>query len=144
MNERERESWKRLKEQLQAEEEELRMYRQYTDLIDEAVREFERGGGLEHVKGKGKPLQLATGNPLYGVLKTAGVKPPWLQLQHDIRDALRELLKEVRLGTAVRAEERLQDINRTISRYNRIVPHYTMQRAPVRLAELDEQLKTWE
>jgi len=144
MNERERESWKRLKEQLQAEEEELRLYREYNDRVDDAVREFEKNGGLAHVKGKGKPLQLATGDPLYGVLKTAGVKPPWLELQHVIRDELRELLKELRLGTAVRTEEKLRDINGRISKYNRIVPHYTMQRSPVSLDELEDQLKSWE
>jgi hypothetical protein len=139
-----REAWKRLKANLQREEDEVRMERQVTDWLDEAVQEFERNGGMKDVKGKGKPLQIETGDAIYGVLKTANVRPPWLELQHDIRDGLQRLSKGVQQGTAVRPEQTLQEINKKISKYNSIVPHYTMQKALVDFRSLEEQRKSWE
>lgn len=137
-------SWSRLKARLEYQEAKERLDRQVNDWLDEAVREFEANGGMEHVKGKGKPLQLATGDPVNGVLKTANVKPHWLELQHEIRDELRGLKEQVERGAAVRADRTLQAINVKISRYNALVPHYTMQKSKVEPQTLAKQLESWE
>ncbi|HZG56092.1 DnaJ family domain-containing protein [Paenibacillus sp.] len=139
-----RASWERLKAKLQLEESMAGFHREVNDRVDEAVREFEKNGGMERVKGKGKPLQLETGDPIYGVLRTANVRPHWLELQHDIRDALKRLHEETMRGESARAEEALAAINAKIVRYNAIVPHYTMQKSKVEWATLSKQREAWE
>jgi len=139
-----RSAWERLKARLELEESEVATERQIVHWVDEAVKEFEQNGGMEYVKGKGKPLKFDDGDAIHGVLKTANFKPPWLELQHEIRDALQDLLKEIRQHTAVRPEETLAAINKKIARFNAIAPHYSMQKAPVALESLERQTKAWE
>ena len=141
----ESQSWSRLKARLEFQEAKERLDRQVNDWLDEAVRDFEAKGGMEHVKGKGKPLRLETGDPIHGVLKTANVKPAWLELQHDIRDALRGLRDAARSGeAAAHADRTLQTINAKIARYNALVPHYSMQKSKIDPATLAQQLPSWE
>jgi hypothetical protein len=138
-------SWSRLKASLEYREAKERLDRQVNDWLDEAVRDFEAKGGMEHVKGKGKPLQLETGDPINGVLKTANVKPAWLELQHEIRDALRALRDSDGSGTnSDHADRTLEAINAKIARYNALVPHYSMQKSKVDPTTLAQQLPSWE
>ncbi len=137
-------SWSRLKARLEFEEAKERLDRQVNDWLDEAVHDFEAKGGMEHVKGKGKPLQLETGDPINGVLKTANVKPAWLELQHDIRDSIRVLRVTIDSGAAANAEHTLQEINAKIARYNALVPHYSMQKSKLDPGTLDRQWQSWE
>ncbi|WP_309118262.1 DnaJ family domain-containing protein [Paenibacillus sp.] len=137
-------SWSRLKARLEFEEAKARMDRQVNDWLDEAVRDFEAKGGLEHVQGKGKPLRIETGDPINGVLKAANVKPPWLELQHEIRDGLRALKREFEQEPSVAAQRALEAINLKISRYNALVPHYSMQKAKIDPATLVRQSESWE
>lgn len=136
-------SWSRLKARLEFQEAKERLDRQVNDWLDEAVRDFEAKGGMEHVKGKGKPLRLETGDPINGVLKTANVKPAWLALQHEIRDALRALRDSAGAPPDV-ADRSLEAINAKIARYNALVPHYSMQKSKVDSATLAQQLSAWE
>lgn len=138
--------WERLKARLDLEESEVRHERQLNHWLDEAVREFEKRGGMEHVEGKGKPLAPPAGDPLDHVLKTANVKPPWLELRHEIRDGLRELALRAGSGAAD-GELLMKDlaaINEKIGRYNALVPHYSLQKMKVRPETISEQAKTWE
>ena len=138
--------WERLKARLELEESEFRLERQVNHWLDEAVREFEQRGGMEHVAGKGKPLDPPTGHPLDHVLKNANVRPPWLELMHEIRDGLRGLALREESGAADRELllKDLEEINKKIAKYNAIVPHYSLQKMKVRPGSIAEQAKAWE
>ena len=138
--------WERLKARLELEESKSRMDRQVNHWLDEAVRDFESRGGMEHVAGKGKPLEPPKGHPLDHVLKAANVKPPWLELQHEIRDGLRELALREASGGADRELllKDLAEINVKIAKYNTMVPHYTLQKMKVRPESIAEQAGAWE
>jgi len=138
--------WDRLKARLELEEFAAGHERRVQHWLDEAVREFEARGGMEHVRGKGKPLEPPTGHPLDHVLKTANVKPPWLELRQEIRDGLRELAARAAGGTADREAiaRGLEELNGKIRRYNMIVPHFSLQKPPVRLETIREQADAWD
>ena len=138
--------WERLKARLDLEESEVRHERQLNHWLDEAVRDFEKRGGMDLVQGKGKPLTPLTGDPLGHVLKAANVKPRWLELQHEIRDRLRELALRAESGAAdgdlLLAD--LNEVNANIARYNAMVPHYSLQKMKVRPDMIAEQARAWE
>ena len=73
----------------------------WESVVDRAIREAQRRGDFDDLPGHGKPLALEEDNPFAGdramgfrVLKNAGMKPPWMELEAEIgagRAALRAL-----------------------------------------------------
>jgi hypothetical protein len=71
--------------------------------LDNAIAEAERRGDFDNLPGHGKPLHFDA-NPLtgeidvgHGLLKSAGMAPPWIELDKEIRaglDGLKTLLAE--------------------------------------------------
>jgi hypothetical protein len=113
--------------------------------MDEAIEECAQTGGLDHLKGKGEPIPIPEGDVLSSVLKQANVLPPWLELQHEIRNDLRAYVSSHRANppaTFVSAD--LDAINRKISRYNMLVPTPILQKGRVNPDTAEEQLKLWE
>ncbi|WP_246066821.1 DnaJ family domain-containing protein [Paenibacillus koleovorans] len=113
--------------------------------MDEAYAEFERGGGMEGLKGKGKPILVPDSDPMNSILKNANILPPWLELQHQIRDRTRKLVelldRTARVGSE--EEEELGAINAMINRYNRMVPTPVLQKGRLHLDSIKEQLQLW-
>ncbi|MED1057228.1 DUF1992 domain-containing protein [Bacillus mycoides] len=63
----------------------------FLNIAEEKIRQAIRNGDLDHIPGKGKPLQLEDLSmvPLelrmsYKILKNAGMIPPEMELQKDI------------------------------------------------------------
>jgi len=113
--------------------------------LDEAVRDCEKSGGLDDLAGKGKPIEVPTGDALNSILKNANVLPPWLELQHEIRDDIRELLR--RYGTDSRPasfQTDLDAINKKIQKYNRSVPTPILQKGRLYPESVNKQLNSWE
>lgn len=113
--------------------------------LDEAINECAQNGGLDHLKGKGKPISIPDGDVLSSVLKEANVLPPWLELQHEIRDDLRAYLG---IGGATHSipskSPDLDSINSKISRYNMLVPTPILQKGRLKPDTAEKQLKLWE
>ncbi|WP_199614353.1 DnaJ family domain-containing protein [Paenibacillus alkalitolerans] len=117
--------------------------RQLHHWLDEAFAECEKTGGFDDLKGKGKPVEVQTGNGLYGILKNANVLPQWLQLQHEIRDRLVQLDDLLELGVANGIDKELAEVNKKISKYNGIVPSPLFQKMKVSKETLKTQLQQW-
>lgn len=95
------------------------------DWMSEMCQEQERKGALEHLAGKGKRLDISTGDVTSSILKEANFLPAWLVLQHEIRDQLQRLLEA---GSNVNQESVLNDINTKIAKYNNMVPNPLLQK----------------
>ncbi|MDF2721017.1 MAG: hypothetical protein K0Q59_692 [Paenibacillus sp.] len=116
-------------------------------MIDEAYNECVKNGGFEHLPGTGKPLVIPTGDPLAGLLKNANYLPPWLELQHEIRDELRELLRKHGGGSSGEPQievSELAEINRKVVRYNNLVPTPMLQKGRIHPDTVSKQLQSWE
>lgn len=118
------------------------------DLMTEIVENHAREGGFENLKGKGQPLQLDGDLPenyyLTKVLKNANVLPSWLELQHEIRDAIRAFVCDMANTSADDLNHREALINEKIYRYNRECPHPSLQKPVFRQSLAERQLTFWE
>lgn len=117
-----------------------------TNWVDEAYYEFERNGGFSELSGKGKPLpQVDTkGDPLQAILKNANYLPGWIELQHEIRDAIKKLHSSLEKGRTTSLNEEIEAINVKIIKYNRQVPHAYFQKTRLTSDNLAEQKDKWE
>ncbi|MBN3522512.1 DnaJ family domain-containing protein [Paenibacillus apiarius] len=114
------------------------------DWMDEAFANYEKQGGLKDLPGKGKPLDVSSGDALSGVLKEANYLPAWLELQHTIRNQIRALVQQMDQGKQEIGEEQFEQINRIIRKYNQLVPNSLLQKGFVSKAHIKEQLAKWE
>jgi hypothetical protein len=112
---------------------------------------------FDYSVGRGKPLKLLE-SPLedpswclsFHILKNAGMRPLWLELDLEIRQKLKESLEELRKASSVfdidepawersvgRFNDRIEDVNNLIQELNLKVPHYRFQRV---LIEPDREI----
>lgn len=113
--------------------------------LDDAFSDCEKNGGLEHLAGKGKPIHVPEGDALNSILKNSNFLPSWLELQHEIRDDIRALLRKheaERLPPAAKTE--LDAINKKIARYNASVPTPLLQKSRLFPESIRDQLNKWE
>ncbi|REE67584.1 uncharacterized protein DUF1992 [Paenibacillus taihuensis] len=110
------------------------------DWISEMYREQERKGAFEHLAGKGKPLHVSSGDMMNSILKESNFLPPWLTLQHEIRDQLQRLLET---GSAAISESELGDINEKINKYNSMVPSPVLQKWKLTRENWRQQIERW-
>lgn len=94
---------------------EARSLEDWDTWIDRAIREAQRRGEFDNLPGAGKPLTVDD-NPFagelgtaFGILKNAGMAPPWIELDKEVR-AAETALNELRDRAARRAHERLTPI----------------------------------
>lgn len=108
-----------------------------TTYVEARIEESMRAGHFENLRNKGRPLgaqpRSATDYAMR-MMRDAGVRPPWLQLMHDIDAdvaAMRRMLAAARrrYGTgwqfhraASVAEVAIVDINRHVDKFNIIRP----------------------
>ncbi|MFB9753508.1 DUF1992 domain-containing protein [Paenibacillus hodogayensis] len=112
--------------------------------LDEAVRDCARNGGLEQLNGTGKPVDVPTGDGLNSILKNANVLPPWLELQHEIRDSIRALLRKHDPDRLPSFSTELDALNQKIVKYNMSVPTPILQKMRLRPDSIAQQLAQWE
>jgi hypothetical protein len=105
-------------------------------------------GEFDDLQGKGKPFIIeddpfmdSASRLAYSILKNAGIKPVWLELDHEIGHELQEVqrdlafaLEEDRISNsskrgAIRCfRKRLEELNERIRYLNLKVPHPRLQR----------------
>lgn len=110
---------------------------------DEAVREFADRGGFDDLPGKGKPLDIPSGDPLQSILKNANFVPPWLELQHKIRDRIGQLIEVADVTSGTEFDQELAEINEMIYKYNQKVPLPMMQKMKITRETMLHQYSKW-
>ncbi|SDZ10926.1 protein of unknown function [Evansella caseinilytica] len=96
------------------------------DLMSKIYKEYEKKGGFDDLPGKGKPLpaEALTGDALYGILKNANYLPAWVAKQHEVRDAILELLQQIEQEKLPlpEQEKRIKEMNKKVKKYNKMCP----------------------
>uniref|UniRef100_A0A1A9VZQ4 J domain-containing protein n=1 Tax=Glossina brevipalpis TaxID=37001 RepID=A0A1A9VZQ4_9MUSC len=137
-------------------------------VVEDYIQEAMSKGDFNNLSGAGKPLSNAqTQNPyldftthkLNKILLDNGFTPEWITLQRDIREALKELkkkLKQERIyfgeyplsdmqmkvweDVLANYDEEIKQINKSIDKYNLIVPIFDHQFFRVSLHKLSEDI----
>lgn len=110
--------------------------------LDEIYNDFGKRGCFENLPGKGKSIVVKSGDPLSSVLHNANVLPPWLELQHEIRDSMNALMTRLDLDHEEYTYE-LNEINKKIKKYNNLVPSSLLQKSTVTKEFIADQYKRW-
>lgn len=117
------------------------------DLIGDILKEYSKTGGMDNLKGAGKPIseEYLTGDifqHFQKIAKDAGYKPHWLKLQHEIRDELHDIAKNYLNGEKEGLQFRVTKVNDKIMQYNNACPP-PMQKGLVRLETIDSAASRW-
>ncbi|WP_169713723.1 DUF1992 domain-containing protein [Paludifilum halophilum] len=114
--------------------------------MEELIKEHEKKGGFDKLPGKGKPIdaKYLKGDVFTGIIKHNHVLPPWLELQHEIRDAIRGLFTQMERKEDVDLPNEIRTINQKILHYNKIVPRSILRKSVLRTDNISECLKEWE
>ena len=117
------------------------------DLIGDILRDYEKTGGMDNLKGQGKPLpdEYFSGDifqHFQKIAKDAGFKPHWLKLQHAIRDELMDIAEKYANGKKEGLQFRVTKVNEKIIEYNKSCPP-PMQKGIVRLETIDASSQMW-
>ncbi len=117
------------------------------DLTGDILREYGKTGGMNNLKGQGKPLSddYLTGDVFQHfqkIAKDAGFKPPWLKLQHEIRDEIQEIASLKKSGQLEGLQFRITKANEKIIAYNKACPP-PLQKGPVGLSSIENAIQYW-
>jgi hypothetical protein len=112
------------------------------DLVGEIYNEQLKNGAFDNLPGKGKPMEIPSGDITNSILKNANIIPDWLTLQHEIRDQLRNLLTFHNDDLKI-IERELIEINKKIMSYNNKVPSTYLQKRKILRDNMEQQLQHW-
>ena len=117
------------------------------DLMGDILRNYEKTGGMDNLKGQGKPLpeDYFSGDVFQHFqkqAKDAGFKPYWLKLQHEIRDELKSIAEKYANGEREGLQFRVTKVNENITKYNKSCPP-PMQKSAVRLESVEAASLKW-
>jgi hypothetical protein len=122
------------------------MEKQVNTWIDQAFSDFQKNGGLEGNPWKGKPIPIQSdrgeGAALNSILKNANVLPPWLELQHEIRDGIKHLLELMPGLPDDHIDTELDKINTKIKKYNNMCPP-PLQKVRIFKDLIEKQYDKW-
>ncbi|PTM57712.1 DUF1992 domain-containing protein [Desmospora activa] len=115
-------------------------------IVEQSVKEHAQKGEFKHLSGMGKPIppKNLKGDAFSNILKNANYKPPWVELQHQIRDHIREAQQQLHEEPSPADHEQIDTINRMIRKYNQMCPHPSLQKGLVSIDNLDVALQRWE
>ncbi|UHA72109.1 J-domain-containing protein [Paenibacillus sp. 481] len=119
--------------------------RSFNNHLDEIFNNYVDKGGLDDLKGQGKPLHVSEGSVLDSVLKNANYLPPWLELQKEIRNTIAATIdkidKEVERDRIAIA---IDEINVRIQLYNTKVPSSILQKGLISFENIKTKYAMWE
>ena len=121
---------------------------QYNDLIGDILKEYSKDGGMDNLKGQGKPLPKEyfsgdTFQHFQRIANDAGYKPHWLKLQHEIRDEILAINDLKSKKSASELQFRLGKVNEKIFEFNKSCPP-PLQKGSVSLANIEAALARWQ
>jgi hypothetical protein len=111
--------------------------------LDQIYTDYEKDGGFNNLPGKGKPIEIKSGDPLNGVLSNANILPDWLLLQHEVRDAIQALLGRMNSQAGYGPDDEITEINKKIKKYNTLVPTPILQKGHLSKEFVANQLMRW-
>jgi hypothetical protein len=111
-------------------------------IVDEIYNEQLQRGTFDNLSGKGKPLEISSGDVLNSTLKNANVLPDWLILQHEIKEHIQKLISSAH-NDENKLEQELGEINKKINKYNTIVPSSILQKRMLTRENMQQQYKLW-
>jgi len=117
------------------------------DLMGDILRSYEKTGGMDNLKGQGKPLseEYLTGDVFQHfqkIAKDAGFKPHWLKLQHEIREEIQDISNKKKNGLTEGLQFRVTKVNEKIIAYNKACPP-PLQKGQIRLETIDNIVGHW-
>ncbi len=116
--------------------------------LDDIFNDYASKGGMDNLKGTGKPLDVPDGDVLNSVLKTANYLPPWLELQKQIRASMKDLLEQMNDNptevSISQWEQQIEELNGQIKKYNRSVPNPLLQKGFVSAENIKVKYEQWE
>lgn len=119
----------------------------YNDLIGDILNNFSKAGGMDNLKGQGKPLPQEyfsgdTFQHFQRIASDAGYKPQWLKLQHEIRDEIIAVSEDYSSDSTKDLELRIDEINKKIYEHNKSCPP-PLQKGSVSLRNLEGAIERW-
>ena len=119
----------------------------YNDLIGDIMRKHTEEGGMDNLKGQGKPISQEyfsgdTFQHFQRIAKDAGYKPHWLKLQHEISIELQGIAKLVQADPACDMTTRIDKVNEKIAEHNKSCPA-PMLKGSVTFTNLEASLERW-
>ena len=117
------------------------------DLMGDILRSYEKTGGMDNLKGQGKPLsqEYLTGDVFQHfqkIAKDAGFKPHWLKLQHEIREEIQDISYRKKSGLTEGLQFRVTKVNEKIIAYNKACPP-PLQKGQVRWETIENIVQNW-
>lgn len=113
------------------------------DWVNEIYEEQLKKGAFDNLPGKGKPLEIQSGEVLSSILKNANVLPGWLLLQNEIRDQFQQLLSTLPDSDEPCIEQEIEEINIKIKKYNNMVPTSILHKRTITRDNMDGQYQHW-
>lgn len=115
------------------------------DWMDDVIQEDLKKEEIGHLLGK--PINLNEPQDLEyqfnKTLKNANFLPPWIELQHEIRDQIGKLLAKMESLSDGEIEEEIKEINLKIRKYNQSCPATTLQKSPIFRDSIAQQYQKW-
>ena len=120
---------------------------QYNDLIGDILKKHTSEGGMDNLKGAGKPLPKEyfsgdTFQHFQRIAEDAGYKPYWLNLRHEIRDEIHSIIEDMTVSTQDELNKRMAEINEKIMNYNKACPP-PMQKGRVSFTSIKQVAPLW-
>jgi hypothetical protein len=113
------------------------------DWVGEIYNEQLKKGTFDNLPGKGKPIEISSGDLTNSILKNANILPDWLTLQHEIREQLRNLLFIFHNNDKKIIDRELHEINKKIMVYNNKVPSTILQKQKITRDNMEQQFQLW-
>ncbi|MFJ7934726.1 DnaJ family domain-containing protein [Sporosarcina sp. NPDC096371] len=119
----------------------------YNDLMGDILKKHTAEGGMDNLRGQGKPLSQDyfsgdTFQHFQRIAKEAGYKPSWLKLQHEIRDEVVAIAACYLANATADLDDRIDNINSKIFTYNQSCPP-PMQKGTVSLTTILTAIDRW-
>ncbi len=119
----------------------------YNDLIGDILKSYTKKGGMDNLKGQGKPLpeEYFSGDTFQHfqrIANDAGYKPHWLKLQHEIRDEVIAIAEIHSAEPTTALENRIDQLNDKVFAYNKSCPP-PMQKGSVSLSRIQSAIDSW-
>ncbi|WP_246110979.1 DnaJ family domain-containing protein [Sporosarcina luteola] len=119
----------------------------YNDLIGDMLKNKKEEGGMENLKGFGKPLPKEyfsgdTFQHFQRIAKDAGYKPHWLKLQHEIFALVQKIDEDSLNEERAELEKRVETVNEKIAEHNKHCPP-PMLKGRISLETLDRAKEIW-
>lgn len=119
----------------------------YNDPIGDILKSYTKEGGMENLKGQGKPLPKEyfsgdTFQRFQKIANDAGYKPHWLKLQHEIKEQLHMISAIKTQGQSSELTDLVNAVNEKINEHNKHCPP-PMFKGRVTLDSVDRVINLW-